>query len=71
MAEYCASIAENTPEKCSDGKDNDGNGYIDWGFGDWDWEEEGYNRSDVTGDGSIDVIDIVSLVNLILSNNEV
>ena len=26
---YCASIAEDTPARCSDGVDNDGNGFID------------------------------------------
>ena len=27
--EYCASLAENTLERCTDGEDNDGNGFID------------------------------------------
>ena len=66
--DYCA-LNDAGECDCAWGFGDSGNGYIDWGFGNWDWEEEGYNRSDVTGDGSTDVMDIVNLVNFILDLN--
>lgn len=43
---------------------------VAWGWGDWNWEEGGYQSSDINADFEINILDVVNLVNFILIVSE-
>ena len=51
------------------GCDGYGNGSINWGWGEWNWEDNGFSRGDINVDLSLDVMDIVAEVGFILEND--
>ena len=46
---------------------NCGDGSLEWGFGDWDWDGNGYLIGDINIDQSINVIDIINQVNFVIN----
>lgn len=43
---------------------------VAWGWGDWNWEDSGFQRSDINADSETNILDVVNLVNYILNVSE-